>query len=461
MPQSNVTIRPSANSVRPAGAGKTGAASGSRFHRSDASHEELELPLAPSPPISVASARSAAPISGVSLRVHSDLEEIRDEWKTFERHADRTVFQTFDWLADWQREIGAKNGTIPAIVLGRETGGQLLFILQFAVETQGMARRLSWLGWQLCDYNAPLLAEHFSDRMSAERFMMVWQDVIKLLRANPRLRFDLIDLQKMPEMVGAQRNPFLDLQVLPHPSGAYVANLGGDWETFYAAKRSASTRKRERRQLKHLAEHGDVRFVDVKDRDEMAATLATLMSQKSRALARMGVDDFFAKPGRRNFFNAVVTNPALQDVIHVSRLDVGSTVAATNVGLRFRDCYYLILSSYDDGELSRFGPGRAHLQELIQHAIRCGFRHFDFTVGDEPYKHDWADVELKLYDHLEAATPWGSMIMATTTAFRRTKRLIKQSPVLWRAFSKARALAGPAFAGTPSRRQDTTKSATK
>jgi CelD/BcsL family acetyltransferase involved in cellulose biosynthesis len=442
--------------MRHAGAGKSGAADGPRARRADASREELQLPLAPSPPISVGSARSVAPISGISLRVHSDLDEVRDEWKAFEQRADRTVFQTFDWLAAWQREIGAKSGIIPAIVLGREAGGELLFILQLAVETRGMARRLTWLGWQLCDYNAPLLAEQFSDRMSAERFVLAWRDVIQLLRGNPRLRFDLIDLQKMPEAIGAQRNPFLDLQVLPHPSGAYVANLGGDWEAFYAAKRSASTRKRERRQLKHLAEHGDVRFVDVKGRDDIAATLATLMSQKSRALARMGVDDFFAKPGRRDFFNAVVTDPALQDVIHVSRLDVGSTIAATNVGLRFRDCYYLILSSYDDGELSRFGPGRAHLQELLQYAIRCGFRHFDFTVGDEPYKHDWADTELKLYDHLAAATPWGSLIMATTTAFRRTKRVIKQSPVLWRAFSKARA-----FAGLLGRRQDAKENATK
>jgi hypothetical protein len=32
--------------------------------------------------------------------------------------------------------------------------------------------------------------------------------------------------------------------------------------------------------------------------------------------------------------------------------------------------------------------------------------------------------------------------MAATTAFRRTKRIIKQSPALWRAFGKARALAG-------------------
>jgi CelD/BcsL family acetyltransferase involved in cellulose biosynthesis len=453
MSQSNVTVRPTA---RGSDAGEPGASGAHRTRRTASAREdeasretglsrdELQLPLLPSPPLSVACADSADPVgrTGISLQVHSDLDAVSEQWKTFERQADRTVFQTFDWLAAWQRHIGARSGTIPAIVLGRDAGGELLFIMQLAVETRGSARRLTWLGWQLCDYNAPLLCERFSDRMSAVRFVALWQEVIRLVRAEARLRFDLIDLQKMPEAVGAQRNPFLDLQVLAHPSGAYVADLGGDWEAFHAAKRSSATRKRERRQLKQLAEHGDVRFCDIGDRAEIAATLATLIDQKSRTFARMGVDDFFAKPGRRDFFNAIATDPTLKDIVHVSRLEVGSTVAATNVGLRFRDCYYLILSSYDDGELSRFGPGRAHLHELLRHAIGAGFRQFDFTVGDEPYKHDWADTELRLYDHLAAATPWGLMIMATTAAFRRTKRVVKQSPTLWRAFSKARAFSG-------------------
>jgi CelD/BcsL family acetyltransferase involved in cellulose biosynthesis len=256
------------------------------------------------------------------------------------------------------------------------------------------------------------------------------------------LRFDLIDLQKMPEMIGAQRNPFLDLQVLDHPSGAYVANLGHDWEAFYAAKRSSATRKKERKQLRQLAEHGEVRFVDVTNRNEITRTLDTLFSQKARAFARMGVDDLFDRPGRRDFFRAIATDSALREVVHVSRLDVGSTIAATNVGLKFRGCYYLILSSYDDGDVARFGPGRAHLHELLRCAIDNGLQQFDFTVGDEPYKRDWSDTELRLYDHVAAVTLRGSLAMALTTAFRRTKRVIKQSPALWRAFSKARAVAG-------------------
>src|SRR5262249_31587941 len=116
-------------------------------------------------------------------------------------------------------------------------------------------------------------------------------------------------------------------------------------------------------------------------------------------------------------------------------------IAAASVGLTFRSCYYLILSSYDAGELGRFGPGRAHLNELIRHAVARQFARFDFTVGDEPYKRDWSDSELALHDHLAAVTMRGAVSAALIAAFRRTKRAIKQSPGLWQAFCRARALA--------------------
>ena len=201
-------------------------------------------------------------------------------------------------------------------------------------------------------------------------------------------------------MIGNQRNPFLSLPVQPHPSGAYIATLADDWDTFYAAKRSSSTRKRERRQLKHLAEYGELRFVDVQERDDIAHTLDELMTQKSRAFARMGVEDIFARPGYREFFLDVATDHNVGALTHVSRLDVGTTSAAANLGLTFRDSYYLVLSSYNDGAIARFGPGRAHLHEIMRHAINRGFSRFDFTVGDEGYKRDWSDTELNLYDYL-------------------------------------------------------------
>jgi CelD/BcsL family acetyltransferase involved in cellulose biosynthesis len=388
-----------------------------------------ELPSMASPPL-------AASEAVIALDINGDLATVERDWRAFERVADCTVFQSFDWLAKWQRHIGAPGGTVPAIVTGRDSRGALVFIFQLAIETRGPLRRLTWLGSDLCDYNAPLIARDFSNCMSPERFASLWRDIVKRLRGDARFRFDLVDLQKMPEAVGGQRNPFLDLPVRANPSGAYVATLAQDWEAYYAAKRSSATRKKERRQLKHLVEHGAVQFVEVRERADIERTVATLIEQKSRAFARMGVENLFERPGYRAFYLDIAG--ACGALTHVSRLDVGVTTAAVSLGLTFRDCYYLVLSSYHDGEISRFGPGRAHLHELLRHAIERGFRRFDFTIGDEPYKRDWSDIEVRLCDHLDAVTMRGTMTVALTTTYRRAKRFIKQTPALWHAYSKVR-----------------------
>jgi CelD/BcsL family acetyltransferase involved in cellulose biosynthesis len=51
-------------------------------------------------------------------------------------------------------------------------------------------------------------------------------------------------------------------------------------------------------------------------------------------------------------------------------------------------------------------------------------------------------VELRLYDHTAAATMRGLPVATATAAYRRAKRLIKQTPALWNAFSVARNFIG-------------------
>jgi CelD/BcsL family acetyltransferase involved in cellulose biosynthesis len=377
--------------------------------------------------------------AAVGLELAGDLGDIEQDWRAFEQRADCTVFQTFDWLAAWQRNVGARRGARPAIFVARDSHGEMLFILPLAVEAGGAIRRLAWLGSDLCDYNAPLLAKNFTAAVSEEKFAALWREATELLQADPALRFDLIDLQKMPERVGTQTNPMLRLGVTVHPSGAYVAELGHDWEQFYAACRSAATRKKERRQLRHLAEQGEVRLVEAEDEQARLGTLDVLIGQKSHAFERMGVENIFARPGYVEFYRDLVSNARCSRLVHVSGLQVGRTIAAANLGLRFGDCYYLVLSSYQDGELARFGPGRAHLHELLRQAIERGFRRFDFTVGDEVYKRDWSSIEVRLWDHLAVTTLRGHVARAAVTAYRRAKRFVKQTPALWRVFSKARA----------------------
>ena len=260
----------------------------------------------------------------------------------------------------------------------------------------------------------------------------------------------------MPETVGAQPNPFLALPVSLNPSGAYLTHLIDDWDAFYVAKRSSATRRRDRTKRKRLGDIGPVAFATPSEASGTDALLTTLFAQKARSFARMGVANFLALPGREALFRDFATDPATRALAHVSRLDVGPTLAAANYGLIFRGRYYHVLASYDDGPVSRFGPGAAHLHELMRYAIEQGCREFDFTIGDEPYKRDWCDAELRLYDHRSAVTLRGWLAALPSIGFAYVKRVIKQTPFLWRVFVKVRAVLGRAPAAV---RPDTEKDA--
>jgi len=175
------------------------------------------------------------------------------------------------------------------------------------------------------------------------------------------------------------------------------------------------------------------------DDGEIIRTIETLIRQKSRAFARMGAADLFARPGVREFYFDLATNPRTREHVHVSRLEIGATPASINLGFQYRGRYYYVLASYDDGEISRFGPGAAHLRDLMQRACELGLGEFDFTVGDESYKYEWSDTQTRLYDHLAAVTARAIPVVMLLRVLSWAKRTIKRTALLWRAYRGLRA----------------------
>ena len=383
----------------------------------------------------------SSPAARLHLSVHRDLAALKDDWVAFQQHADCTVFQSYEWLATWQACIGSLADVRPAIVIARDDRNDVVFIFPLAVERRGSIRELTWLGAKLNDYNAPLLSSTFSSAFDQSSFDRLWLDVLALLQQDPELQFDIVRLEKMPRHVGRQDNPFVRLQTSLNPSGAYRTQLGDDWETFYAEKRSSTTRRRDRTKRKKLAEIGDVSFVTASSAD-INQTLPALFAQKSAAFARMGVPDIFARPGYRDFFETLAASETTKHIVHVSRLDVGDTPAAINLGLVFQGTYYHVLASYGDGEASKFGPGAAHLRDLMSYAIDRDCAIFDFTIGDEPYKREWSDTELQLYDHVSYARLTGLPTVMIDRLASAAKRFVKQTPVLWAMATRLRTLVG-------------------
>jgi CelD/BcsL family acetyltransferase involved in cellulose biosynthesis len=386
--------------------------------------------------------------SMLTLSIHDRLEAVEAEWRSFEREADCTPFQTFDWLLRWQRHIGTRECVQPVIAVGSFAGGQTAIILPLAIDRSGGARRLCWLGQDLNDYNAPLVARDFSQRISAERFRAVWKELRVRMQREPLFRHDWIELEKMPQLVGGQLNPFFALALATNPSGAHFAELGADWKKFYASKRSSATRRRDRSKRKRLDQFGEVAFAVDADAAEAKQTLEILMAQKRRHFAHRGIPDMFERPGWREFFLDIAeqASPVVRDdkvQMHIGHTQIGALRGAAHFGVVFRDAYYHVLASYDDGPIAHYGPGALHLRELIASIVGLGLRRFDFTVGDEPYKLEWSDTHIKLGDHAAAATWRGLPALGRSMLQRRIKRFVKQTPAAWRTVSRLRARIGP------------------
>jgi CelD/BcsL family acetyltransferase involved in cellulose biosynthesis len=382
----------------------------------------------------------------VQLSLHSGLVEVEAEWRTFEMQADCTAFQSFDWLSAWQRHIGTGEGRQPAIVVGRQNG-QTLFILPLMLSA-GTLRRVEWLGEFLINAGAPLLARDFAKRVSAAQFKVLWGEIEALLRGH--LNHDLLDLGKIPETVGAQANPMRALAMTPHANDSYLVRLtgtpngtcNGTWDEFYAAKRSSSWRKTDKKKRNRLAKFGDVQFATVTERADIERTIDALIEQKKSSYASLGVANMFEWPGYRDFYIDLATDPKRHGLVHVSNVSVGGTIVAASFGLTMHGNYDYVLAGYSMGEMEACSPGTIHLQELMKLFLDRGFATFDFNIGDEPYKREWFDVETTMFDYVAPATLRGQAAAATMRVSREIKRFIKRNPAIWPVIRKARSMIG-------------------
>lgn len=381
--------------------------------------------------------RSAA-IAGVQFRIFEDLASAEPSWRRLEIDGDCTLFQTFDFLIAWQRHVGNRKRVTPAtVVLVRNN--DLLAILPLGV-TATPIRRLIWLGQGFCDYLGPLLARDFGKDVPAPRFEALWREIRTQLQADPRFRYDVIEFCNMPEQIGGQRNPFLSLPLIRHPSSCYLVKLDCAEAEFYRRRRSAKARKQDRSKLKRMQEFGRVEIFTPDSPPEIEQTLQVLFAQKARTFARKGIPDPFQRPGYRELHFDLALSPQTRDMVHVSALRVGADTAAVNFGAVHRGRYSLLQVGYSE-KYARFSPGVLHLNELFRRAFRLGLKEFDFLAGYQRLKAEWADREIPLFDHISAETVRGWPYAVAAYTHINLKRFIKQTPALWDLLVRVRAAA--------------------
>jgi hypothetical protein len=216
----------------------------------------------------------------------------------------------------------------------------------------------------------------------------------------PRVALEMVAADGRPGDLGT-RSPSPSLQFDGFAGWPEVEQL-----LHARAPRVASDSRRRLRRIER--EIGPV-TIAVDDHDDAAVdTCITWKVEQFRGAARLYRD------ARHAAFLRALRD---RDVAEVATLRAGGRLLAVHIGLRHDGRFSSWVPAYDT-RCSAYAPGRLLLEHLVQSSCERGDTEFDFLVGNEPYKWQYAT-------HTRLVEPLGPQprLPEATRRLRRRLRL--------------------------------------
>jgi len=362
-------------------------------------------------------------LGGVSLRITSDIQTLKDLWETMQAAVPCAASQTFDWAGAWAEHVLKPKGVEPVIVVGYAPGGAPLFLWPFEMGPQSGMRVLRWLSQDHANYAMGLFAPE-AQALTRTDMMQLLYEVGRRTAAAAAL------LEAQPVAWEGMSNPFALLPQQRAPNSGYAVKLG-DFSALYEKRFSKRSRHTLDRKERRLAEVGTIEYGWAQTPDDKRAVLEAFFAQKAKQFDAMGVSNIFDDDAR-----AFYRHLALLDDDNPSRLRLGfvkldGAVLATFNGFLWQDRMEIALSSLAEGETQRQSPGALLLRHQIKEACEAGLAYFDLGVGKARHKDEWCNTEQALFDSFIALKPQGHFVTLPRATAARLKRTVKSNRYLW------------------------------
>lgn len=377
------------------------------------------------------------------LELISDIAAAEPYWRALEVSGVLTPYQRFDWVAGWQRHVGAADDVSALLITGFDAKGEPLFLLPLGVFPHGRSKIVRFLGGKHANYNFGPWRRDFTGDGTVLRALIDW-----LAETRPEL--DAIELLNQPESWDGLKNP---LQTLPHqssPSDGFRLALSGTSDELLERVLSSSMRGRLRTKERKLEKLPGYRHVRAKTEAEVERYLEAFFAQKKARLARAGIENVFDYQGVREFLSDACKNGLAREnpAIEVHALDCDGEVLAIFAGVNDGRVFSSMFNSYTLTDHARHSPGMLLLTKVIRDCMARGVTVYDHGVGEAQYKSTFSDAPEPLFDSYFGLSPRGQALVAIAAAKSTLKRWVKRSPkALQLALALRRMVAGEKSSG--------------
>jgi CelD/BcsL family acetyltransferase involved in cellulose biosynthesis len=337
------------------------------------------------------------------VKVYSDLKQLSTQWSAFEKISFSYCFQSYDWVNNWISTIGNELRYKPKIVIVKDKDGQILMILPLALKKYYNLTILSWIGG---DYGSGLYSNNFYSNINKNTFLYIWEIILKKIN-----HYDLIYLSSQPLHINSLENPFVKFFTnYPYHALSHQISLNNNWDLFKKNIKKKLLKDTERQQ-KRLEKIGKIKF-KIANSENMISFTEKMIILKSAQYNFRGVKNQFSNKKNTLFYRDFKIKHSSNLIVHVSHLVVDKSIIATHWGIidNLNKVLYYLMPAYDN-KWSKYSPGRVHMIELIKWCINNDIKLFDMTGGNEPYKLDWGNQNMNLYNYLSSKTLSGFLLM--------------------------------------------------
>lgn len=361
----------------------------------------------------------------------------------------RAVFapsQSASWVSSWIAEC-RPDFLIATLYLDE----QPILALSLEVVSAGPFRIAQFMGGRHANGNFPA-----TDIERLPREMK--QPLALLLEAISRQRpdIDVISLNRLLPELDGRPNPFLAFPSSISPNVSLAVDLTGGFEALLQRPNGVRKQKKHRSQGRKLESFGPCRRIEAKTSQEVGVLLDAFFAMKDARFRKMGIANVFAAPEVRSFFVKLfvdaLSEPTAPFVLH--GLEVGGTLRAVTGSSRCGSRLICEFGSITDDELAHASPGGFLFFDNIREACEQSFAVYDFSVGDEPYKRNWCDLEIQHRDVLLPLTMKGRAFAFGLHQNARLTAYIKSNPAIWRLMKSVRRKAIGHSANQPDSRED-------
>lgn len=332
------------------------------------------------------------------------------------------------WIRAWVEASGSD-----AVIIMLRKGGAPVFALALEVVREGPFAIAQFPSAEHANGNFPAVVP--------DAGLVEEADIKAICSAVQASRpdIDLISLQRQNPNHGNLENPLRKLAAMRSPNVSLAVDLRDGLEA--ALKRNGGRRKKKkfRHNQRKFDEIGGYRVIKASSPEEVDRLLDAFFMMKAARFAERGIPNVFAPLEVQTFFRRLYSSSLVYGdrPFEVKGIEINGELVAVH-GMSINEHSVVC----DFGGIVEMGanlsPGFFFDYLCIEEACNAGKSLYDFSVGDEPYKRSWCDVETWQFDTLLPLTAKGRAAWAITTARGHAVRLIKSNAVLWSVLKQSR-----------------------